>query len=270
MAISSINNYSALSQADWFDRFGFSIRQTTNMPEVEPVSAISRAVVDINDINYNKVKEYEKNVSEDNDKNSNQKIDNKTNQKEDTKLNGEPLTAEEKEIIKKLEIIDNEVRLHEQAHLSAAGGLATSGATYTYQQGPNGKKYAVGGEVNIDSSKEDSPEKTISKMERVIAAAMAPAKPSGQDYSVAASARKTINNMKSQIAQNNYNTQKENNSENAINDNTQNKNIKPHNNIPNKINNPSNNISNLTDNKLDTYLKSYSSIQTGFFANFVA
>ncbi|MCL2040042.1 MAG: hypothetical protein FWG85_06400 [Bacteroidetes bacterium] len=268
MTISTINNYSALSQADWFDRFGFSVRQTANMPEVEPISAINRSIIDVNDINYDNVKEYKNKVFSNDDKNTESKIENKdTNKKEDIKPNGEALTEEEKETVKKLEAIDNEVRLHEQAHLSAAGGLAVSGASYTYQQGPNGKKYAVGGEVSIDTSKENTPEKTISKMERVIAAAMAPAKPSGQDYSVASSARKTINNMKSEIAQNNYNEQKENNPTNSTNNNVSNKNIKPKDATSNSFNNSIN-------NKLDTYIKSnsnfYSSNEKGFYANFVA
>lgn len=270
MVISSVNNYSELNRTNWLDKFGFSTRQVTKVSEVEPISAINRAIVDVNDIDYDNVKKYEEKVFGkvfgNENENTNSKIENKeANQKENTKPNGEALTDPEKEIIKKLEVIDNEVRLHEQAHLSAASGLAVSGATYTYQQGPDGKKYAVGGEVSIDTSKEDKPERTISKMERVIAAAMAPAKPSGQDYSVAASARKTISNMKSEIAQNNYKEQKENNPINNTKENASNKDINPQNDI-------SNNFNNSITNKLDTYLnlKSYSSNPKGFYANFVA
>ena len=48
--------------------------------------------------------------------------------------------------------------------------------------------YAVGGEVKIDTSKENTPQATISKMQKVKKAALAPAQPSAQDRSVAAKA----------------------------------------------------------------------------------
>lgn len=44
------------------------------------------------------------------------------------------------------------MRAHEQAHKTAAGGLAQGGATFEYQTGPDGKQYAVSGEVKIDTS----------------------------------------------------------------------------------------------------------------------
>ncbi len=56
---------------------------------------------------------------------------------------------------------DREVRAHEMAHLAAAGGLASSGATFTYQHGPDGVSYAIGGEVKIDTSSGSNPEETI-------------------------------------------------------------------------------------------------------------
>ncbi|MBF0524769.1 MAG: hypothetical protein HQK56_06695, partial [Deltaproteobacteria bacterium] len=82
-----------------------------------------------------------------------------------------------------------EVRTHEQAHMAAAGAYATSGATYTYETGPDGQSYAVGGEVSIDTSPvKGDPAATIMKMETVQRAALAPASPSGQDQKVAAAA----------------------------------------------------------------------------------
>ncbi|MEM7577628.1 MAG: putative metalloprotease CJM1_0395 family protein, partial [Planctomycetota bacterium] len=83
---------------------------------------------------------------------------------------------------------DREVRTHEMAHKNAAGQHATSGPTYSYQTGPDGQKYAVGGSVGIDLSPEDTPEATIKKMEVVRRAALAPAEPSSQDRKVAAQA----------------------------------------------------------------------------------
>jgi len=89
----------------------------------------------------------------------------------------------------KLKNRDQEVRRHEQAHLAAAGGLATGGANFSYQTGPDGKRYAIGGEVNIDTSPvPGDPNATIRKAQQIRKAALAPADPSPQDRAVAASA----------------------------------------------------------------------------------
>lgn len=84
---------------------------------------------------------------------------------------------------------DREVRAHEQAHLAAGGRWVTSGPSYSYQTGPDGRRYAVGGEVGIDSSPvSGDPQATIDKARQVRAAALAPAEPSAQDLKVAARA----------------------------------------------------------------------------------
>lgn len=98
------------------------------------------------------------------------------------------LTKEEQEIVRELQRRDREVRQHERAH-AAAGGALAGPPTYEYQVGPDGKRYAVSGEVKIDSSPANSPEATIAKMEQVIRAALAPAQPSAQDRAVANEAR---------------------------------------------------------------------------------
>ena len=102
--------------------------------------------------------------------------------------NSEELTAEEKQQVNELKKRDAEVKAHEQAHMAAGGGLVRGGASYQYEMGPDGKRYAVGGEVQIDVSPERTPEATIRKMQQVKAAAMAPAQPSGTDRAVAARA----------------------------------------------------------------------------------
>jgi hypothetical protein len=84
---------------------------------------------------------------------------------------------------------DREVRAHEAAHAAAGGQYVRGGATFQYQKGPDGKMYAVGGEVSIDSSPvKGDPRATIAKMQTVQRAALAPADPSGQDRAVAAAA----------------------------------------------------------------------------------
>jgi hypothetical protein len=98
------------------------------------------------------------------------------------------LTVEEQQQVVALQERDTEVRGHEAAHQAAGGGL-TGGASFTYQQGPNGKQYAIGGEVSISTKGGSSPREAIANARQVIAAAMAPGNPSGQDFAVASSAR---------------------------------------------------------------------------------
>ncbi|MFT6896716.1 MAG: hypothetical protein ACJA13_001119 [Paraglaciecola sp.] len=87
---------------------------------------------------------------------------------------------------------DAEVRTHEQAHASL-GGQHAAAPQYDYTNGPDGRRYAVDGEVSIDITQEKSPEETIRKMQQVKAAALAPAEPSAQDLKVASEAsQKTI------------------------------------------------------------------------------
>ena len=112
------------------------------------------------------------------------------------------LTPEQIQEVAKLKARDQEVKAHEQAHLSAAGGLATSGATFTYQLGPDGIRYAIGGEVNIDTSPvAGDPQATLRKAETIQKAANAPAAPSDQDRKVAAQAAQMAAKAQQEISQ---------------------------------------------------------------------
>ncbi len=83
------------------------------------------------------------------------------------------------------------MRAHEAAHVAAGGQYVQGGASFEYKTGPDGKRYAVGGEVQIDTSEvPDDPQATIEKMEVVKRAALAPKNPSSQDRSVAAAANR--------------------------------------------------------------------------------
>ncbi|MBP5243980.1 MAG: hypothetical protein J6Z28_04590 [Succinivibrio sp.] len=110
----------------------------------------------------------------------------------DKKSNGDELSDTEQAELDELKKRDQEVKTHEKAHQSA-GGQYASAPVYEYKKGPDGKDYAVGGHVNIDTSEESDPDKTIQKMRIVIKAAKAPAEPSGQDMKVAAEAQQTLN-----------------------------------------------------------------------------
>lgn len=112
-------------------------------------------------------------------------------------------TAEEQAQLRALKIRDREVRQHEQAHLAAAGGLATSGANFTYQRGPDGVNYAIGGEVSIDTSAGSTPEETLRRARIIQAAAQAPADPSSQDQAVAAKGAQMARQAQAELAQEN-------------------------------------------------------------------
>lgn len=111
------------------------------------------------------------------------------------------LTPAEKQDVAQLQARDAEVKAHEQAHRAAAGGLSTSSASYEYQVGPDGQKYAVGGEVSISFNKSSDPEENIDKAQAMKAAALAPAQPSAQDRSVARSADAIIADAKQVLAE---------------------------------------------------------------------
>lgn len=100
----------------------------------------------------------------------------------------QPLENAELRQVQQLKQRDTEVRAHEQAHLSTAGQYAAGGPSFSYQTGPNGKRYAVGGSVPIDMAEESTPAATIMKMRTVKRAALAPANPSAADRQIAARA----------------------------------------------------------------------------------
>ncbi|RKO64331.1 hypothetical protein CKA54_06275 [Campylobacter sp. P255] len=136
-------------------------------------------------------------IKQDNTENENSQTiqDNKNNQEKDEKtqkVNGKDLSNEEVKQVRELEKIDREVRAHEAAH-QAAGGALAGAASFGYTRGPDNKMYAIEGEVPIRMQKGNTPEETIANAMQVVAAAMAPADPSPQDYKVAANAMQMQN-----------------------------------------------------------------------------
>ncbi|WP_249975285.1 putative metalloprotease CJM1_0395 family protein [Vreelandella olivaria] len=117
-----------------------------------------------------------------------------------TRPDGTPLTPEEIQQLEQLKQTDRAVRQHEMAH-QTAGGPYTGGVSYEYEVGPDGKRYAVAGEVPIDYGPiPGDPHATIEKMQTVIAAALAPADPSPKDLQVAAQARQYLLEAKLEAA----------------------------------------------------------------------
>ncbi|HBZ93950.1 MULTISPECIES: putative metalloprotease CJM1_0395 family protein [unclassified Pseudomonas] len=107
---------------------------------------------------------------------------------------GKPELSPEEQRQQQLEVTelvqrDREVRTHEQAH-AAVGGQYAGSPTYSFKRGPDGQRYAVSGEVSIDTAPvPNDPEATLRKMEVVLRAALAPIEPSPQDLRVAALAQ---------------------------------------------------------------------------------
>ena len=130
------------------------------------------------------------------------------NSSQETKDNTNPVDGEQQtraqeleqvRVISELKNRDQEVRTHESAH-AAVGGSFTGPPNYSYEKGPDGKRYAVGGEVSIDLSLVDGdPRATIAKMQKVHAAALAPVHPSIQDTRVASTATQLILQAQSEL-----------------------------------------------------------------------
>ncbi len=114
----------------------------------------------------------------------------KDNQEDKKDILGKKLTPQQERKVEELKRIDRHVRAHEQAHVAAGGPYVRGGPSYSYVIGPDGKRYAVAGEVTIDMSPvPGDPDATIRKEETVRRAALAPSDPSPQDLAVAAKAQ---------------------------------------------------------------------------------
>lgn len=110
-----------------------------------------------------------------------------------------------KQQVDRLKAIEEKVKAHEAAHKSAGGGLAGA-VSYSYTQGPDGRSYVTGGEVQINMSGGRTPQETISRMQQVIQAALAPADPSGQDRAVASQAASQMAQAQQEKLQTNTST----------------------------------------------------------------
>ncbi|NPA55364.1 MAG: hypothetical protein GXO40_03285 [Epsilonproteobacteria bacterium] len=97
------------------------------------------------------------------------------------------LSQQDQQKIQELSSIDTKVRAHEMAH-QAVGGQFAAAPSYTTTKGPDGKEYAVAGEVPIKIEKGNTPKETIANMQQIKAAALAPSDPSPQDLKVAQTA----------------------------------------------------------------------------------
>ena len=94
----------------------------------------------------------------------------------------------ERDAVAQMEQRDREVRAAQQAHAAAVGTLG-SGPTFTYKVGPDGRLYAVSGEVKIDTTPvPGDPEATLRKARQIQELAFSPGDSSPEDRRAAAMA----------------------------------------------------------------------------------
>jgi len=107
---------------------------------------------------------------------------------------------QEQQQLRELQARDHEVRAHEQAHRAAGAGLVRGGTSFTLVRGSDGRQYAVGGEVSIDTAAvRNDPDATLRKAQQIRRAALAPAEPSTQDRAVAAQAASMEQQARSEL-----------------------------------------------------------------------
>ena len=109
------------------------------------------------------------------------------------------LSQSQQQDVQQLQQRDRQVRAHEAAHIAASGGLA-SGANYTYAVGPDGQRYAIGGDVSIVTDFSGPPQQVLHNAQLVERAALAPAEPSAQDLAVAAAAEQVAAQAQTELA----------------------------------------------------------------------
>jgi len=145
-----------------------------------------------NSITDNTVGEYYRSINDTTQFDSSEKENNPNKKKQ---VNDKELTKEEETRIKELKVRDNEVKTHEQAHVNAGA----TNPQYEYETGPDGVRYAVGGNAEIDTGEAGSPEANLQKAQQIIKAALAPANPSAQDRKVAAEAKSMADDARKEI-----------------------------------------------------------------------
>lgn len=174
---------------------------TTNQENIgtEQSQTISgnRSADDSGEINSADTSDSGANETDEGGQENNTVVGRSSNESGDNENDGE-LTRQELQQVAELVARDAEVRAHERAH-KAAGGQYAGTISYSFQQGPDGRRYAIGGEVPIDVAPiSGDPQATIDKMRTVRSAALAPSSPSPQDRVVASTAGRLL--VQAQVA----------------------------------------------------------------------
>ncbi len=91
-----------------------------------------------------------------------------------------------KRVLEKFKQRDSEVKTHEQAHASNAN--TTAPISYNYQVGPDGKLYATGGHVRLDTSIPKDEKEASFKLDQLQKAASSNSELSSADAQIARTA----------------------------------------------------------------------------------
>jgi len=89
-------------------------------------------------------------------------------------------------VLSKFKKSDSDIRTHEQIH--ATIGHTTAPISYSYQKGPDGKMYAVGGAVRLDTSIPDDPKAAQFKLDQLKRASNGPSDLSSSDITISTQA----------------------------------------------------------------------------------
>lgn len=103
------------------------------------------------------------------------------------------MSPEAREALRELQGIDRAVRTEEKTHAGVAGAYGST-PEYTYVRGPDGRQYAVGGSVSVDTSSAVTPEQAERAAGAVAAAAASVNTPSSADFAAVAQANGTQEN----------------------------------------------------------------------------
>lgn len=106
---------------------------------------------------------------------------------EEKSTNDPKLSKEEQKEVKELERIDRQVKSRELTHRAVAGNYARGSVSFDYVTGPDGKKYAKEGHINIDSRPvPNNPEATIRKARAIRSVELSTTNTSPQNRTVSA------------------------------------------------------------------------------------
>lgn len=89
-------------------------------------------------------------------------------------------------VLEKFKRLDAQTKAHEQQHASL--GDTKSAISYNYQVGPDGKLYATGGHVRLDTSLPQDKDAVLAKLAKLSRSAGAPSELSSADASIARAA----------------------------------------------------------------------------------
>ncbi|MFW5807954.1 MAG: putative metalloprotease CJM1_0395 family protein [Spirochaetota bacterium] len=102
--------------------------------------------------------------------------------------------------VRQLKERDTEVRAHEASHAAGNGILTIGTPRFTYQIGPDGKAYAIGGQVTLATMPARDPQAAEQNAKNLKDAALSVSDPSVQDLAAAASADAMISEARAAAA----------------------------------------------------------------------